>query len=89
MVKYGHVGRRNEISVPRYLETPATYNLIEVLEIVGSMPGVKKVSGIMGAMGKAEEVNEATYLQGKEEEKENLYLKKLMSFNPHPEKMTA
>ncbi|RHW35045.1 hypothetical protein [Oceanobacillus profundus] len=80
--RYGHVGKRNEVSVSRYLQTESTCNLIDVLAIVSEMPGVKKGNNIVHSVIKAERINREQYENGKEEEGKNLYLQKLMAFKP-------
>ncbi|MDL4839753.1 hypothetical protein [Aquibacillus rhizosphaerae] len=76
--RYGHVGRRKDISISRYLETENNFNLIDVLNIVSTMPGVKKKS--IFSIVSAELITKEQYDKGKEEEKENFYLQKLMSY---------
>ncbi|MDR7074163.1 hypothetical protein [Fictibacillus barbaricus] len=78
---YGHVGSRNEVSVPRFLKTPSYFNSMDVIDLVSTMPGVKKGKGPLSAVRAIEPISEAAYLSGKETEHENLYLKKLMTFN--------
>ncbi|AOM84475.1 hypothetical protein BBEV_3159 [Salisediminibacterium beveridgei] len=55
-------------------------------DLVSSMPGVKKSRGGISAVRKLEQISYDEYLLGKEEERENLYLQKLMSFYPNPDK---
>lgn len=76
--KYGHVGRRNEVSVSRFITTPGDYNIIDVLDIVQSMPGVKK-SNFLSGIVKAEPISEEEYIIGKASENENFYLINLKS----------
>ena len=84
--RYGHVGKRKEVSVPRYIQTDSNCVLMDVIEIVSEMPGVKKSNTILHSIANAKAINKEEYDWGKEEEKENLYLQKLMSFQ---EKTTA
>ncbi|WP_240627236.1 hypothetical protein [Thermoflavimicrobium daqui] len=78
--RYGHVGKRKDVSVARYLKTNANLDIYEVMLIASTMPGVK-CRGIL----EVTPISKATYQSGKESEKENLYLKKLMSFKPKQE----
>lgn len=87
--KYGRVGRRNEVSVPRYIQTDDSCSLIDVIDIVSKMPGIKKSGDKMYGIVSAKPINEECYLKGKIEEKENLFLKKLMAFNIREEKQTV
>lgn len=41
VVRYGHVGKRNEVSVARYLRTEEHCSVIDVMILVSEMPGVK------------------------------------------------
>ncbi|WP_186576738.1 hypothetical protein [Aquibacillus kalidii] len=75
---YGHVGRKKEISISRYLETEHDYNLIDVLNIVSNMPGVKKKSIYSIISGQL--ITKEEYERGKEEEKRNFYLQKLKKY---------
>ncbi|WP_337134391.1 hypothetical protein [Priestia megaterium] len=75
MLRYGHVGKRKDVTVARYLVTPAHYNLVMVMDIGKEMPGVKHC-GVIGLT----EVGAEEYLAGKRKEKENFYLQKLLSF---------
>lgn len=79
--KYGHVGRRNEVSVSRFLVTPGDHNLIDVLDIVRTMPGIKK-SDMLSGVAQAEPITEEEYKRGKVLEENNFYLMKLKSYNP-------
>ena len=72
VVRYGHVGKRNEVSVARFLVTPEDMTAIDVMKIVEEMPGTKCRATI--SVNKVELLE---YLEGKREEKENLFLKQL------------
>lgn len=88
--RYGHVGRKNEISVSRYLHTIIKdCTLMDVIKIVSEMPGVKKGSTVFHSIVKAIPITKEQYEEGKIEEKQNLYLKKLMSFKPSTTKKIA
>lgn len=80
--RYGHVVKRNEVSVSRYLQTESTCNLIDVLAIVSEMPGIKKGNNIVHSVIKAERISRDQYEYGKEEEGQSLYLQKLMTSKP-------
>lgn len=75
VLRYGHVGKRNEVSVARFLVTEASCNVIMVMDLAAGMPGVKD-SGVIGV----KEVTVTDYLVGKREETENFYLKRLGIF---------
>ncbi|WP_066320563.1 hypothetical protein [Bacillus sp. FJAT-29814] len=79
--RYGHVGKKKEVSVPRYLQTDCNCVLMDVLEIVAEMPGVKKSNTILYSIADAKAIDKIEYERGKEEEKENFYLQRLMKFN--------
>ncbi|TYS12989.1 hypothetical protein FZC78_22660 [Rossellomorea vietnamensis] len=78
--RYGHVGKKRYISVSRYLRTNTDLNLIEVLEIVAQMPGVKKGSNVIHSIDTARPISKTEYEEGKKEEKNNFFLQKLMNF---------
>lgn len=44
VVSYGHVGRKNEVSVARHLEFPKGTQIYEVIKVVNSMPVTKNNS---------------------------------------------
>jgi len=75
--RYGHVGVSKEVSVSRYLETNVDCNLIDVLEIISKMPGVKRGKSLLNPIVKAEAINEEAYKEGVKEEKQNIYLQRL------------
>ncbi|MEQ6390818.1 hypothetical protein RZN22_16110 [Bacillaceae bacterium S4-13-58] len=79
VLRYGHVGRRNEVSVARFLVTEACYNPIMVMDLAGEMPGVKN-NGVL----QVEEISLKEYLVGKRQEVENMYLKKLREYLVQP-----
>ena len=78
--RYGHCGRKNEVSVSRYLHTINDCNLMDVIKIVSEMPGVKKGNTVLHSIVKAIPITKEQYEDGKKEEKQNLYLQKLMTF---------
>lgn len=73
--KYGHIGRRKEVSVARHLRLPAGATLLEAIEVAKNMPGVKS-KGI--SLGKKIAFDEFSI--GLQEEEHSFYLKKLKSF---------
>lgn len=78
VLRYGHVGKRKEVYVARYLAFNKDVSLLDVCECAKEMPGVKHSK----LVSFAKKVDYSEYLVGKELEKENFYLQKLMSFNP-------
>lgn len=78
VLRYGHVGKRNEVSVARFLITEASYNPIAVMDIASEMPGVKG-RGVVSI----KEITQDDYIVGKREEVENVFLQKLKTFRPN------
>ncbi len=77
ILRYGHVGRRREVSVARYLQMDESHNSVSVMDYVSEMPGVKgKGVALVTIISKDE------YDRGKSAEDENFYLRNLMTFNP-------
>lgn len=72
VIRYGHVGRRNEISVARHLVFPKGTLIYEVIQEVNSMPGTKN-----NCIQSVYEITKDDYFQGIEREKDNFYLKSL------------
>lgn len=72
VVRYGHVGKRKEISVARYLVMPEHSTMIDVMNVIDEMPGTKKRAVV--SLGK---INSIEYLKGLREEKENFFLQRL------------
>lgn len=72
VIRYGHVGKRNEISVARHLVTAINTTTIDVMNLVETMPGTKN-----RALVSIKEIALYEYLQGVREEKENFYLQRL------------
>lgn len=77
VLRYGHVGKRNEVSVARFLVTEASHNPISVMDLTAEMPGVKN-----NALLSLKEISQEEYIIGKRLEVENIYLQVLKSFNP-------
>jgi len=75
VLRYGHVGKRNDVSVARFLVTEASFNPIMVMDLASEMPGVKS-KGVISI----KEVTQEDYIVGKREEIENLFLQKLKTF---------
>ena len=75
VLRYGHVGKRNDVSVARFLVTEASFNSIMVMDLASEMPGVKS-KGVISI----QEVTQENYIVGKREEVENLFLQKLKTF---------
>ncbi|WP_233880821.1 hypothetical protein [Virgibacillus halodenitrificans] len=76
--RYGHVGRKKEISVARYIRTENACNLMDVLNIASRMPGVKKRKDITHSIVEAKCINKNQYEQGIEVEEQNLYVQNLL-----------
>ena len=77
VLRYGHVGHRNEVHVARYLAFDEGVTLLDVYDSAKNMPGVKSARGV----NSAKKVDYREYCAGKEAEEKNFYLQKLMSFN--------
>lgn len=75
--RYGHVGRKNEVSVARYIRTETDCTIVDVMDFVSKMPGVKD-DGVAFIV----QIDKINYEIGKSNESMNLYLQKLMTFNP-------
>jgi hypothetical protein len=80
--QYGHVGRRNEVSVARYIRTEGHCTIIDAMDLVSKMPGVKD-----DGVAFIEQIDQTTFEIGKSSESLNLYLQKLMTFNPRFEEI--
>ncbi|MFE1246076.1 hypothetical protein ACFW35_18360 [Fictibacillus sp. NPDC058756] len=76
VLRYGHVGRKNEVSVARFLITEVFYNPIMVMDLASEMPGVK-----CNGISQVNEIYQEEYLIGKRKEVENFYLQKLKEGN--------
>ena len=72
IVRYGHLGNGREVSVARYICTEPNENILDAFTILENMPGTKN-----RAVHQIFEINTDTYLYGKDNEKENFYLKSL------------
>ncbi|GLC31161.1 hypothetical protein [Clostridium omnivorum] len=77
LLRYGHLGTGKDIIVARYLDCENTMKITDVFNLVAGMPGVKS-NGVL----EVAPISYEKYRRGKAEEKENFYLKKLMTFNP-------
>lgn len=71
--RYGHVGIGKEVSVARHIETSFEANCIDVYKLAATMPGVKS-RGVMSV----EPITLAAYSTGKESERSNFYLERLL-----------
>jgi len=76
VVHYGHVGRKNEVSVARYLVMPADSCLNDVLTTVWHMPGTKS-----HAVHSAKMISFEEFLEGQRKEKEDFFLQCLFNQN--------
>ena len=72
VVRYGHVEKKKEISVARYLVMPEHSTMIDVMNVINEMPGTKN-----RAMISLRRVDVLEYLEGIREEKENFFLQRL------------
>jgi len=79
--RYGHVGVRKEVTVSRYLETDSNYNLIDVLEIISRMPGIKGANNLLNPIVRAEAITKDAYNNGIKEEQQNFYVQRLRTFH--------
>ena len=73
VARYGHVGKRNEISVARHLITARNATPIDIMNLVEEMPGTKN-----RALISVKKIELYEYLEGVREEKENYYLQRLL-----------
>ena len=74
VIRYGHVGLRNEVSVARYLEFPLDATISDVMNEVKNMPGTKN-----RCIGSIESISRQQYIEGKGMEDDNFYLQNLFS----------
>ena len=76
VLRYGHVGKRNEISVARYLVTEEDHTPIVVMDQAADMPGVKH-NGVISV----KEIKQDEFMEGKRLEQENFFLQKMKAFH--------
>lgn len=72
IIRYGHVGLGNEISVARHLLFESIMNISDIISFVERMPGTKK-----NPVVSIKKISSEDYLKGTRNEKENFYLKNL------------
>lgn len=72
IVRYGHVGLRNEVSVARHLVFESSKGILDIMNFVEEMPGTKK-----NPIFSIKRISFEEYLIGTRKEKENFYLKNL------------
>lgn len=72
VIRYGHVGRRNEISVARHMEFPKDTMVYDVIREIHSMPGTKN-----NCIASVHTITRQEYETGKKEEQHNFYLQNL------------
>ncbi|MFF2480102.1 hypothetical protein [Paenibacillus sp. NPDC058071] len=77
VLRYGHVKKGKEVSVARYIQSEPEFGIVDVMNLVQNMPGVKN----RGAL-RIERIDEAAFERGKLEEQDNFYLLKLMTYRP-------
>ena len=79
-LRYGHVGTGKEVCINRYLRMKDDSNINDVIEVIKTMPGVKKGDRSYKYVRK---INQQEFYKGKMNQKDNLYLKKLWSYKKH------
>ncbi|MDE0564881.1 hypothetical protein ON063_14725 [Exiguobacterium sp. B2(2022)] len=72
VVRYGHVGKKKEISVARYLVMSEHSTMIDVMRVIDEMPGTKK-----RAVLSLRKIDVIEYIEGRRAEKENFFLQRL------------
>lgn len=72
IVRYGHVGLRNEISVARHLVFESSKGISDIINFVEEMPGTKR-----NPVVSIKKISFEEYLLGTRKEKEDFYLKNL------------
>lgn len=72
IIRYGHVGRRNEVSVARHLAFDENLKVYEIMKVINGMPGTKNRS-----LRLLYQIDKYTYELGLEAEKDNFYLQNL------------
>ena len=72
VIRYGHVGMRNEVSAARYLVMPGDATTIDVMSLIEEMPGPKN-----RAMVSIRKIEHLAYLKGIRSEKEDFFLQSL------------
>lgn len=72
IIRYGHVGRRNEISIARHLVFESSKGISEIIDFVAEMPGTKK-----NPVVSIKKISFEEYLLGTRKEREDFYLKTL------------
>lgn len=72
VLRYGHVGNRNEIAVARYIVTPMDVTIVKVHDFVQTMPGVKN-----DAVLSIKPIDQAKYEIEKANELDNFYMQNL------------
>lgn len=74
------MGRKNEVSVSRFLETPEHFTCVDAWNLATGMPGVKKTKHSTDTVLYVKQISLDVYTIGKTSELENFYLKNLMTF---------
>ena len=72
VIRYGHVGYRNEVSVARYLVFDSESNITDVMTEVNNMPGTKNKCIVS-----LNQITKEEYLNGKKMELEDFYLQNM------------
>lgn len=76
VMRYGHVGKRKEVSVARYLVTPHCATAIDVMKLTEDMPGTKNRATVS-----VSKIELTEYLEGKRAEKESFFLQRLFEYS--------
>ncbi|WP_046176330.1 hypothetical protein [Domibacillus indicus] len=76
VLRYGHVGKRNEVSVARYLVTEESCTPVFIMEQAADMPGVKH-NGVTSV----KEIAREEFIEGKRLEQENFFLQKMKALH--------
>ena len=79
-LRYGHVGFGKEICINRYLELEENADINDVIDLIRTMPGVKKGSHPYMSIKK---ISKGKFYQGRRHQNHNLYLKKLQNYKKH------
>ena len=72
VIRYGHVGYQNEVSVARYLVFDSNSHSTDVMTEVQTMPGTKNKCIVL-----LNQIAEEEYLNGKKLEQKDFYLQNL------------
>lgn len=74
IIRYGHVGYGNEVSVARYLKFDIDTTVYDVIKEINQMPGTKN-----NCIQSVYKITPQEYQVGKQTEKDNFYLQDLFN----------